>query len=86
MVDERERLPERAVPGDHTENLAELQKSVEEGLMAEKRLEDGGFAPWDIERLRELASRGREAQHILKQHGHEPSLPEEAAPDDLTGD
>lgn len=86
MVDERERLPQRDMPGDRSENLAGLQKTVEEGLTAEKRLEDGGVAPWDIGRLRELASKGREAQHILQQHGHEPSLPEEAAPDELTGE
>ncbi len=82
MVDEIERLPEQAVPGVPSENRAALQKKVRDGLSAERRLEDGGVAPWEIRRLRKLAAEGREAQHILRQRGHEPSLPEEAVSED----
>ncbi|TFH34287.1 MAG: hypothetical protein E4G93_05590 [Dehalococcoidia bacterium] len=80
MVDEIERLPGRAASTPR--DAAALQKQVKDGLMADRRLENGGVAPWERSRLRKLAAEGRKAQETLRQHGHEPSLPDEVAPPD----
>ncbi len=82
MVDEIERLPEQAVPRHRGAEMAQLQKKVQAGLLAEKRLEDGSVAPWEISQLRKLATEGRNAQKTLRQRGHETSLPDEAATED----
>ena len=63
-------------------NTATLQKKVKDGLAAERRLEDGSVAPWEIGRLRRLAHEGRQAQAQLRRGGHEPSLPEDSVTDD----
>lgn len=63
-------------------NTATLQKKVREGLAAERRLDDGSVAPWEIGRLRRLAQEGRQAQVALRRGGHEPSLPEESVAED----
>lgn len=81
MVDEMERGP----AGQHAPaylDTASLQKKVKDGLTAERRLDDGSVAPWEIERLRRLATEGRKAQNALRRGGHEPSLPEESMTDD----
>lgn len=80
MVDEIERLPDRAASTPR--DTALLQKKVKEGLVADRRLENGSVAPWERSRLRKLAAEGRRAQETLRQHGHEPSLPDEVAPPD----
>ncbi len=82
MVDEIERLPEQAVSRSGSGDTAQLQKKVREGLAAEKRLEDGSIAPWEISQLRRMATEGRNAQYALRQRGHETSLPDEAMPED----
>jgi hypothetical protein len=82
MVDEVEKRPGQGPRGAvHTDATA-LQKKVKVGLGAEQRLDEGGIAPWEIRGLRKLAAEGREAQRQLRTHGHEPSMPEEASPDD----
>jgi len=63
-------------------DAAVLQQKVREGIAAERRLDDGSVAPWEISRLRRLAVEGRKAQQSLRQRGHEPSLPEEAFSDE----
>jgi hypothetical protein len=63
-------------------DTATLQKRVRDGLAAERRLDDGSVAPWEIGRLRRLALEGRQAQLALRRGGHEPSLPEESITDD----
>ncbi|MFW6056473.1 MAG: hypothetical protein ACOC9B_04115 [Chloroflexota bacterium] len=81
MVDEIEKGP----AGQHVPahlDTATLQKKVKDGLVAERRLDDGSVAPWEIERLRRLATEGRKAQTALRRGGHEPSLPEESMTDD----
>ena len=80
MVDEIERLPDRAAHS--TRDAAALQKKVKVGLVAERQLDEGSVAPWDVAQLRKLAAEGRKAQQDLRQHGHEPSLPEDAPPPD----
>jgi len=80
MVDEIERLPDRSPSA--VRDAAVLQRQVKEGLVAERRLDDGSVAPWDVSRLRKLASQGRMAQQLLREHGHEPSLPDETPPPD----
>jgi len=80
MVDEIERLPDRAAHS--ARDAASLQKKVKAGLVAERRLDEGSVAPWDVSRLRKLAAEGRKAQQELRQHGHEPSLPDEVPPPD----
>lgn len=82
MVDEMERLPEQAASPDRGVDTARLQRKVRDGLAAERRLDDGGVAPWEVSRLRRLATEGRNAQNALRRRGHETSLPEEAAPED----
>lgn len=80
MDDEIERLPGRGARTSR--DAAALQKQVKDGLMADRRLENGGVEPWERSRLRKLAAEGRKAQETLRQHGHEPSLPDEAPPPD----
>ena len=80
MVEEIERLPDRSP--SPSKGAAALQRQVKEGLVAERRLDEGGVAPWDVSRLRTLAAAGRKAQQELRQRGHEPSLPDEAPPPD----
>jgi hypothetical protein len=80
MVDEIERLPGRGIP--NARDAAALQKQVKDGLMADRRLENGGVEPWERSRLRKLAAEGRKAEQTLRRRGHEPSLPDEAAPPD----
>ena len=63
-------------------SAAVLQKQVRDGTAAERRLDDGSVAPWEVSRLRRLAVEGRKAQQALRQRGHEPSLPEEAVTDE----
>ncbi len=80
MVDEIEKLPGRRspAPGD----AAALQKQVKDGLMADRRLENGGVEPWERSRLRKLAAEGRKAEETLRRRGHETSLPDEVPPPD----
>jgi len=80
MVDETERLPDRVAASPR--DAAALQKKVKEGLMADRRLENGSVAPWERSRLRKLAAEGRRAQDDLRMRGHEPSLPDDAPPPD----
>jgi hypothetical protein len=80
MVDEIERLPDRVVRS--ASSAAVLQKQVKDGLAAERQLDEGRVAPWDLARLRKLAAEGRKAQQDLRRHGHEPSLPDDAPPPD----
>ncbi len=80
MVDEIERLPDRAAPSQKT--AAVLQRQVKDGLAAERRLDEGGVVPWELSRLRKLAAEGRKAQEALRTRGHETSLPDDAPPPD----
>jgi hypothetical protein len=80
MVDEIERLPGHAA--STPKDAAALQKRVKDGLMADRRLENGSVAPWERSRLRKVAADGRKAQELLRQRGHETSLPDEVAPPD----
>jgi len=80
MVEEIERLPHRSP--SPSGDAARLQRQVKDGLTAERRLDEGSVAPWDLSRLRKLAAEGRKAQQALRARGHEPSLPEEAHPPD----
>lgn len=80
MVDEIERLPGRAPSPSH--NAAALKQQVKAGLTAERRLDEGSVAPWELSRLRKLAAEGRKAQELLRARGHEPSLPDDVPPPD----
>lgn len=82
MVDEIEKGPGQTPHSAGHPDAAALQKKVKAGLAAEQRLDDGGVAPWEVHGLRKLAAEGRQAQHQLRSHGHEPSMPVEAATDD----
>jgi hypothetical protein len=80
MVEEIERIPGRTPSPSH--DAATLKKQVSAGIAAERRLDEGSVAPWELSRLRKLAAEGRKAQQQLRAQGHEPSLPDEAAPPD----
>jgi len=82
MVDDIEKGPATGPRDAGHPNAAVLQKQVRDGIAAERRLGDGSVAPWELSRLRRLAVEGRKAQQALRQHGHEPSLPEEAVSDE----
>ena len=82
MVEEREKGPVDGQGKPLHLDTATLQKKVRDGLAAERRLDDGSVAPWEIERLRRLVSEGKSAQNALRRGGHEPSLPEESISDD----
>ena len=78
MVDEIEKGPGQGPHSAGHPDAAALQKKVRAGLAAEQRLDDDGVAPWEIHGLRKLTAEGRQAQHQLRMHGHELSMPEEA--------
>lgn len=82
MVEETEKGPVTGPAEGFHLDAAALQKKVKDGLAAERRLDDGSVAPWEISRLRRLAREGRQAQTALKRAGHELSLPEESVTDD----
>ncbi|MBN1857480.1 MAG: hypothetical protein JW846_11080 [Dehalococcoidia bacterium] len=84
MVDEWEKGPgvplQKRQAGQNDSVV--LQEKVRRGLAAERRLDDGGVAPWEIADLRKMAIEGREAQRSLLRGGHGPSLPEEVVSED----
>ena len=82
MVDEVEKGPATGPLDAGHADAAVLQRKVRDGIAAERRLDDGSVAPWELSRLRRLAVEGRKAQLSLRQRGHEPSLPEEAVTDE----
>ncbi|HHE41656.1 MAG TPA: hypothetical protein ENL12_03300 [Dehalococcoidia bacterium] len=82
MVEGTERAAGKGSRAVSHPDAAMLQKKVKDGLAAERRLDDGSVAPWELARLRRLANEGRQAQLALKRGGHEPSLPEESITDD----